>query len=176
MALFRDEGDAESPSQPTSTWCKIYERKPVAKIKYNFITHQKVRRLRHCLGSEEKTYWEQTGRFPYTSYRLNQYVMVMVELDSSTILLEAIKNWTVEEMKRVYLKLLSRVIQSRALPQKNIMDNNISEVLWEMIEQECKLELVPAGCHPRNVAKVAVRTIKNHTIVIFQALRICFHS
>ena len=35
---------------------------------------------------------DQTGRFPYTSYRGNRYIMAMVEIDSSAILVELMKN------------------------------------------------------------------------------------
>jgi len=46
------------------------------------------------------TYSDQTGRFPYTSHRRNKFVMVMVELDSSAILIEPMKNRSTEELKR----------------------------------------------------------------------------
>ncbi len=37
-------------------------------------------------------YIEQTGRFPKKSSCRNQYIMVLIEIDSNAILVEAIKN------------------------------------------------------------------------------------
>ena len=81
--------------------------------------------------------------------------MVMVEIDSSAILVEPMKNRTVEEMTRAYLHLLSCIKQAVVVTLKHVMDNEVSEVLREMIEKDCTLELVPPGCYRHNVAEVA---------------------
>ena len=47
-----------------------------------------------------KIYTDQPGRFPKKSSRGNQYVMVMVELDSNAILVEAMWNRTSGKMIR----------------------------------------------------------------------------
>ena len=57
--------------------------------------------------------------------------MVMVEIDSSAILVEPIKNRTAEEMARAYLRLLSHVKQAGVKTIKHVIDNEISEVLRE---------------------------------------------
>jgi hypothetical protein len=93
------------------------------------------------------TYSDQTGRFPFTSYAGNKYVMVMVELDSSGIIVEGIKDRSSDELKRAYLKLLGRLKKAGVKPQKHIKDNEVSAELQDVIEEECQLELVPAGCH-----------------------------
>ncbi|KAL7525184.1 hypothetical protein ACHAXR_004198, partial [Thalassiosira sp. AJA248-18] len=54
------------------------------------------------------------------------------------------------------------------------MDNEVSEELREVIEKECQLELVPAGCHRRNVAEVAIKTFKAHFISILAGLPASF--
>ena len=48
------------------------------------------------------------------------------------------------------------------MPQKQVMDNEISEAMKEDIRDECKvkLELVPPGCHQRNAAEVAIHNFK----------------
>ena len=104
------------------------------------------------------TYSDQTGHFPYTSYKGNKYVMVMVEIDSSGILVEPLSDKIAEEMTRAYLHLLQRIKKTGVQPKKHVMDNEVSEALKEVIEKECKLELVPPGCHRRNVAEVAIKT------------------
>ena len=41
-----------------------------------------------------KVYINQTGRFPKTSAKQNQYIIVLCEIHSSGILVEALKNKT----------------------------------------------------------------------------------
>ncbi len=55
--------------------------------------------------------------------------MVFVDLDSSAILVEPIKDRSSEELKRAYLHLLGRVKAAGMYPKKHIMDNKVSEVL-----------------------------------------------
>jgi len=43
-------------------------------------------------------YTDQTGRFPQKSSRGNQYIMVLIEIDSNAILVEAMKNRMTGEM------------------------------------------------------------------------------
>jgi hypothetical protein len=47
-----------------------------------------------------------TSRFPKKSSRGNQYIMVLIEIDSNTILVEAIKNRTAGRMIRAYQVLV----------------------------------------------------------------------
>ena len=54
--------------------------------------------------------------------------------------------------------------------KKHVLDNETSEGFKELIEKECKLELVPPGCHRRNVAEVAIKTFKSHFISILAGL------
>ena len=55
------------------------------------------------------TYSDQTGRFPYYLQRGYKYIMVMVEVDSNTILVAPMKNKTDAKMQRAYLQLLCRI-------------------------------------------------------------------
>ena len=49
-------------------------------------------------------------------------MMVMVELDSNAILVEAIKNRTAEKMKAAYLVLLARIKRQGDNSEKRFMD------------------------------------------------------
>ena len=49
-----------------------------------------------------KTFTDQTGRFPVTSSKGNQYIMVLYDYDSSAILAELMKNRSKSELFRVY--------------------------------------------------------------------------
>ena len=55
---------------------------------------------------QQRIYLDQTGKFPTTSSKGNQYIMVMAEMDSNTILVEPMRNRTAGEMVRAYQKLI----------------------------------------------------------------------
>jgi hypothetical protein len=50
-------------------------------------------------------YSDQTGRFPVTSSRGNQYIMIIYDYNSTAILAEPIKNRSEQEILRAYSKL-----------------------------------------------------------------------
>ena len=62
------------------------------------------------------------------------------------------------------------------MPQKQVMDNEISEAMKEDIRDECKvkLELVPPGCHQRNAAEVAIRNFKAHFLSVLAGVAVNF--
>ena len=96
--------------------------------------------------------------------------MVMVEIDSSNILVAPLKTKESEEMKEAYLGLVKRLKKAGLAPKKHVMDNEVSAMLKECITEECQLELVPPGCHRRNVAEVAIKRFKKHFISILAGL------
>ena len=58
---------------------------------------------------DRKMYSDQTGKFPVTSYKGNQYIMVLFETTSNNILVEAMKDRTAGEMVRAYQFLIDRL-------------------------------------------------------------------
>ena len=92
-------------------------------------------------------YTDQTGRFPVTSSSGHKYIMIMVEIDSNVIMAEPMKSKRDKEMQRAYLALLKRVKQSGTEVKKHVLDNECSAAMKELIQQTCKLELVPPGSH-----------------------------
>ena len=90
----------------------------------------------------------------------------MVEIDSSAILVEPMKSRKDAEMIRAYNALLLRLKRAGISPQKNVMDNKVSETMKSHIWDNCRLELVPPGCHRRNAAEVGIRNFKNNFLSI----------
>jgi hypothetical protein len=90
--------------------------------------------------------------------------MVMVEIDSNAILDEPMKSRKDEEMIRAYNALLLRLKQAGSIPEKHVLDNEVSENMKNHIRDTCKfdIELVPPGCHQRNAAKVAIHNFEAH--------------
>ena len=62
--------------------------------------------------------------------------MVMVEIDSNTILIEPIKNRKDDELTRVYREMMLRLRQAGMIPRKHILDNEVSEDLKTTIQDE----------------------------------------
>ena len=67
---------------------------------------------------KNKIYSDQTGKFPTQSRSGNQYIMVMVEIDSNCTLVEPMKNRTDEVMTGAYKALLKR-LQRAGVRQPN---------------------------------------------------------
>jgi hypothetical protein len=89
--------------------------------------------------------------------------MVMVDIDSSAILIEPIKNRNDPELPRAYSSLIARLHRSGVFPQKHVLDNEISDAMKTLITDTYKMtyEFVPPGCHRRNTAEVAICNFKS---------------
>ena len=114
----------------------------------------------------ETLYSDQTGQFPTRSLSGNKYIMVMVDIDSSGILVEPMKSRKDAEMIRAYQAMMLRLKRANIEPKKHVMDNEVSEAMKEIIRSQYHLELVPPGCHRRNAAEVAIRNFKAHFLSI----------
>jgi hypothetical protein len=79
-------------------------------------------------------YTNQTGKFPKKSSKGNHYIMVLIEIDSNTILVEAMKNRSAGEMRRAYLVLISRLRNASVTPKMQILDNKCSEEFMAQIQ------------------------------------------
>jgi hypothetical protein len=106
----------------------------------------------------------QTGQFPIRSLYGKKYIMVMVEINSNAILVEPMKNRKDAKMIRAYNALLLRLKWAGIVPEKHVLDNEVSENTKNHICDTCKLdmELVPPGCHRSNAAMVAIHNFKAH--------------
>ena len=64
------------------------------------------------------------------------------------------------------------------IPQKQILDNEVSNAMKTIIRDEykMKLELVPPGFHRRNAAEVAIRNFKAHFLSILAGTADSFPS
>ena len=94
--------------------------------------------------------------------------MVMVEIDSNAILVESIKNHTDAELTRAYHAMLLRLKQAGIIPQKHILDNEVSTAMNTIIRDDYKMkvELVPPGCHRSNAVEVAIWNSKTHFLSV----------
>jgi hypothetical protein len=117
--------------------------------------------------AERLMYTDQTGRFPQKSSRGNQYIMVLIEIDSNAILVEAMKNRTTGEMIRAYQVLVDRLRSAGVTPKMHILDNKCSAEFKEQIKSNnMQYQLVPPHDHRRNIAEKAIQVFKAHFISI----------
>jgi len=111
----------------------------------------------------ETMYTDQTGRFPATSTRGNQYIMVLVEVDGNYIDAEPMKNKTEGSIIKAYLALWARLTASGTVrPKTHLLDNEASAAFKAEIKKNCTLQLVPPDNHRRNLAERAIQTFKSH--------------
>ena len=68
--------------------------------------------------------------------------------------------------------MMQRLQRAGIVPKKHILDNDISEAMKDIIRDEYKtdMELVPPGCHRRNVAEVAIRNFKTHFLSVMAGM------
>ena len=110
---------------------------------------------------------DQTGRFPVTSFKGNQYVMVLFETIGNNILVESMRNRTSGEMVRAYQVLMGRMKEKGILPTMHVLDNECSAEFKDAIaENKMKYQLVPPNDHRRNVAEKAIQTFKDHFVSV----------
>eukprot|EP00804_Cyclotella_cryptica_P009064 CCRYP_003161-RA/>CCRYP_003161-RA protein AED:0.28 eAED:0.28 QI:0/0/0/1/1/1/2/0/561 len=98
--------------------------------------------------------------------------MVMVDIDSSAILVEPIKNCTDPELTPAYSSLIARLHRAGVVPRKHVLDNEVSNAMKNLITDTYKMtyELVPPGCHCSNAAEVALRNFKSHFLSILAGI------
>ena len=110
---------------------------------------------------------DQTGRFPVTSFKGNQYVMVMFETIGNNILVEGMQNRTSGEMVRAYRLLIDRLKGKGIVPTMHVLDNEcLAECREKIKENKMKYQLVPSHDHRRNVAEKAIQTFKDHFVAV----------
>jgi hypothetical protein len=99
----------------------------------------------------------QTGRFPKKSSQGNQYVMVLVHIDSNAILQEAMKNRTSGKMIRAYQVLIDQLRRVGVTPKQHILDNKCSADFKATIKKNnMTYQLAPSHDHQRNLAEKAI--------------------
>jgi hypothetical protein len=103
----------------------------------------------------------QTGPFPATSSRGNQYIMVLVEVDRNYIDAEPTKNKKERSIIKAYLTLWAPLTASGTVrPSTRILDNKALVVYKEEIKKNCNYQLMPPDNHQRNVVERAIQTLK----------------
>ncbi|KAI2491412.1 Reverse transcriptase (RNA-dependent DNA polymerase) [Fragilaria crotonensis] len=127
-------------------------------------------RTHHCFAAvvEPATgqiHTDQTGRFVVASSTGNNYILVLYDYDSNSILVEPMLNRTGACILNAFQVLHARLVTAGLKPQLQRLDNECSTALKTFLTNESiDYQLVPPGLHRRNAAERAIRTFKNHFI------------
>ncbi len=112
-------------------------------------------------------YTNQTGKFLKKSSKGNHYIMVLIEINSNAILVEAMKNRSAGEMIRAYLILVNHLCSAGVTPKMHILDNKcLEEFKAQICKNNMTFQLVPPHDHQRNIAEKAIQTFKGHFMSI----------
>jgi hypothetical protein len=112
--------------------------------------------------AKNTAYHDLTGRFPHRSSRGNEYLIVVYDHDSNSILVIALKNKTGAEIKRGWTSIHERLAQGGNQPKLYVLDNEASADLKKGLKKyKLGYQLVPPHVHRRNAAERAIRTFKN---------------
>ena len=112
-----------------------------------------------------RSYSDQTGRFPVQSSRGNNYVMVVYSYDSNAILTEALPNRQGSVITKAWQKTHDRLKENGYAPSIHILDNECSQDLKKAFKKNnIDFQRVPPHSHRRNAAERAIQTWKNHFI------------
>ena len=104
-----------------------------------------------------------TGRFPHTSTRGYQYLLIVYDHDSNIILAQPLKTRQANEIKLAWEHLYNIITKNGHKTKYWIMDNEASIHLKNaMVNHKQTYQLTPPHMHRINAAERAIRTFKNH--------------
>ena len=113
------------------------------------------------------TYSDLTGRYPITSSRGNQYIIICYDYDTNSIQAHPTKTRNAAEIRDATISMLTNLSTNGHQPQIHIMDNEASTILKQaLLKYKIKYQLVPPHIHRRNAAERAIQTFKAHFISI----------
>eukprot|EP00804_Cyclotella_cryptica_P028277 CCRYP_014613-RB/>CCRYP_014613-RB protein AED:0.36 eAED:0.36 QI:0/0/0/1/0/0/2/0/471 len=136
----------------------LLEAKPKPGVKHKDI-------YLHVFDATRKPmYTDPSGPFPRKSRRNNQYIMIAVELDGNYIDAEPLKTRKAKDLTEAYQRIYQRWKATGVIcPNWHILDNEAPEELKQAIrENNCRVELMPADMHRRNIAEKGMQRFKGH--------------
>jgi hypothetical protein len=135
-----------------------------ANVKVNPSSPKKMRDIYIKIhNSGETMHGNQTGCFPATSSKCNQYIMMSVEVDGNYIDAESMKKKSEGLIIKAYLILWTRLTAlGMVRPTTHILDNKASKAYKAVVRKNCTIQLIPPDIHCRNLVERAIQTFKNH--------------
>jgi hypothetical protein len=108
---------------------------------------------------------DQMGRFPVTSSKGHQYILVVYDYDSNHILAEPLKSRSEHKLVRAYTKLHTKLTTCGLRPLLQKLDNECPAGLKKFMKTEgVDYQLFPPHVHRTNAAKRAIGIWKDHFV------------
>eukprot|EP00804_Cyclotella_cryptica_P012508 CCRYP_017699-RA/>CCRYP_017699-RA protein AED:0.43 eAED:0.43 QI:0/-1/0/1/-1/1/1/0/203 len=105
----------------------------------------------------------QTGRFPVTSNRGNNYIVIFYAVDPNFIKSYPIKSRHRSELLKAYTEVYQFFRTRGHRPQLHRLDNETSKDVENFItDNNATFQYTPPDMHRTNIAEQAIRTWKNH--------------
>ncbi|KAL7474761.1 hypothetical protein ACHAW6_000714, partial [Cyclotella cf. meneghiniana] len=118
----------------------------------------------------------QTGRFPITSNRGNNYIVIFYAVDPNYIKSYPIKSQHRNEILKAYKKVYQFLRFHVYQPQLHKLDNETSKDVEAFIAtNNAKFQYTPPNMHRTNTAERAICTWKNHFLAIRAGTPPTFH-
>ena len=131
-------------------------------------------RVLHINGPCGTIYTDQMDKFPITFRRGHAHIVVTVKMNSGNILIEPMKSKMDVEMQCSCLKLVNYTEQDGVYSEKYMLDTECSSDPMCSIKETCKFKLMPLDSHEQNIAKVAIKTFKNHFTSTLMVIHLTF--
>ena len=111
----------------------------------------------------DRAYIDLTGRFPYTSSRGNQYILIGYHYDANAIIAEPLKSRQTAEITKAWSIINEKFTTAGVQPHTYVIDNEASTHLKAaMTKKQIEYQLVPPHNHRANLAERAIQTFKKH--------------
>ena len=113
----------------------------------------------------ERSYSDQTGKFPVKSCRGNCYIFIMYDYDSNAILSVALPDRRGSSIKTAWEHIFQRLQRNGYAPSLHLLDNECAtDIKQAFTRHNVDFQRVPAHQHRRNAAERAIQTWKAHFI------------
>ena len=117
--------------------------------------------------AEGQLFTDQTGRFPVTSNRGNNYIVLFYVVDANFIKSYPIKSRHRTELLKAYDDVYKYLRIRGYRPKLHRLDNETSKDVEDFIaEQNAKHQYTPPDIHRTNIAERMIRTWKNHMCAV----------
>jgi hypothetical protein len=107
------------------------------------------------------------GRFPFTSNKGNNYIFVMYDFDTNSIIGKPIKSQDADQLVFGYQHCYDELREGNVIPILHQLDNEVNDLLFAAIKaNNCEFQIATAHDHRQLIAERAIQTYKYHLISV----------
>jgi hypothetical protein len=107
------------------------------------------------------------GRFPFTSNKGNNYIFVMYDFDTNSIIGKLVKSRDADQLVFGYQQCYDELREGNVTPILHRLDNEVKDLLFAAITaNNCKFQIATAHSHRQLIAERAIQTYKYHLISV----------